>query len=163
MIEKYQSVLTNESVISANRQLLKDCGCTDAQIKEFSNREFLALPKWLRNRLKFLGSEHHQSPKLKLSPKPGEYAFYLSPDRFPPQMDEKGKIIPLRRKMVNRPIFNRAPGVPVNPAPITVDDVSPHRHGIQRKRTGIPAIDKGNDDGLREIAKSLGIPGANLL
>jgi hypothetical protein len=91
MAENYLPILTDESIVLANREILRSCGCSPAQVKEFSIREFQALPFWLRKKLKKIGQQD-QEHKLKLQPKPDEYAFYKSPSLFPHQVKD-GKLV----------------------------------------------------------------------
>jgi hypothetical protein len=68
-----------------NRAALLRMGCSEAQAKELAGREFSALPKWLRDRIK-KRFKAPQSEPTKLRPAAGQLAFYLDPHRFRPMM-----------------------------------------------------------------------------
>jgi hypothetical protein len=90
-----QTRLTDQKLIDANRKALAQFGCTKAQIAQFADREFLSLPKWLRERMKRYFKPKQKEP-LKLYPAAGELQFYVSPQRFPLQRDAAtGTPIPL--------------------------------------------------------------------
>lgn len=132
MAENYVGSLSNADMIVRNREVLRSCGCSDAQIEEFSRREFKALPKWLRDKLKKIGTQASQSQKKKLNPSAGEFQFYVDSSRFRILMDKNGIPIPTHKLMEPE----------LKLAPLTQEDTRTHRHGIQHKRPVVKAVVK---------------------
>lgn len=132
MTENYVGSLSNADIVMQNREILRGCGCSNAQIEEFSRREFKALPKWLRDKLKKIGTQASQSQKKKLNPSAGEFQFYVDSSRFRVLMDKNGIPIPTHKLMEPE----------LKLAPLTQEDIRTHRHGIQLKRSTVKTVVK---------------------
>ncbi len=84
MTENYFPIITDSAIINANDDLLRKVGCSKAQRIALHNREYRALPFWVRSRLAKLVRKPQIAP-AKLRPMWGERGAYLNRAKYPPQ------------------------------------------------------------------------------